>query len=168
MGLVQRERDQLQSSLFESEPANWSKRAACEGEDPELFYPFPNQPKKIEQAKRICGGCPVRAECLKEGRREAHGIWGGLTEWERHPAAFNENKVAQICKQCQRLYTPTRYGQRYCSRECLNAYLRDHSTVQCGGPHSARRHRSRGEPVDDLCRMAESLYRTRRRNRGQR
>jgi WhiB family redox-sensing transcriptional regulator len=37
------------------------------------------------QAKRICSGCPVRAECLIDAleHRHEYGIWGGLTERER-------------------------------------------------------------------------------------
>ncbi|MER5737299.1 WhiB family transcriptional regulator [Streptomyces sp. NPDC002262] len=37
------------------------------------------------RAKALCGGCPVRAECLAyalDGRIE-HGVWGGMTERER-------------------------------------------------------------------------------------
>jgi WhiB family redox-sensing transcriptional regulator len=36
-------------------------------------------------AKRICGDCPVRRECLDYAMRvrEPFGIWGGLNETER-------------------------------------------------------------------------------------
>ena len=36
-------------------------------------------------AKEICRPCPVRQECLDYAIRirEAHGIWGGLSEAER-------------------------------------------------------------------------------------
>ena len=36
-------------------------------------------------AKRICGGCEVREECLSAAleRHESHGVWGGLNELER-------------------------------------------------------------------------------------
>ncbi|MDN5915126.1 MAG: WhiB family transcriptional regulator [Pseudonocardia sp.] len=36
-------------------------------------------------ARAVCGGCPVRAECLEYALRvgEDFGIWGGLDEAER-------------------------------------------------------------------------------------
>ena len=46
-------------------------------EDPELF--FAESPSDVELAKSLCGGCPVRAECLAGAleRREPWGVWGG-------------------------------------------------------------------------------------------
>ncbi|MFE2009010.1 WhiB family transcriptional regulator [Streptomyces sp. NPDC059491] len=37
------------------------------------------------QAKALCTGCPVRAECLAHAldSRIEHGVWGGMTERER-------------------------------------------------------------------------------------
>jgi WhiB family redox-sensing transcriptional regulator len=37
------------------------------------------------QAKRVCQGCPVCAECLAEAldNRIEWGVWGGMTERER-------------------------------------------------------------------------------------
>ena len=37
------------------------------------------------EAKRICGECPVRAECLEYALEEDErfGIWGGMSERER-------------------------------------------------------------------------------------
>ena len=69
----------------------WQWRAACRGEDANLFFP-PNHVEDREarllreqQAKAICATCPVRIECLEYAvrTRESHGIWGGLNELER-------------------------------------------------------------------------------------
>ena len=69
----------------------WQWRAACRGEDDDLFF-APNHPEPKEdrahrerQAKAICAVCPVRIECLEYAVRirEPHGIWGGLNEQER-------------------------------------------------------------------------------------
>ncbi len=69
----------------------WQWRAACRGEDANLFFP-PNHVEEREarilreqQAKAICATCPVRIECLEYAvrTRESHGIWGGLNELER-------------------------------------------------------------------------------------
>jgi WhiB family redox-sensing transcriptional regulator len=69
----------------------WQYRAACRGEDAEMFF-APNYFERKEekevreaQAKNICARCPVRDECLEYAlrNREPHGIWGGLNESER-------------------------------------------------------------------------------------
>lgn len=38
--------------------------------------------RRVERAKWVCGGCPVRLECEVQGRQlprnEQQGVWGGL------------------------------------------------------------------------------------------
>jgi WhiB family transcriptional regulator, redox-sensing transcriptional regulator len=67
---------------------SWRWAAACRSADPELFFPLSESGKALKQiaeAKAICTGCPVRRQCLEFAlRTRAHGIWGGLTELERH------------------------------------------------------------------------------------
>ncbi|WP_328934179.1 MULTISPECIES: histone-like nucleoid-structuring protein Lsr2 [unclassified Streptomyces] len=65
----------------------WHGRAACAGQDTDLW--FPKQPTG-SHAVQTCRNCPVRAECLLEALQEegsgyAHryGIRGGLTAGER-------------------------------------------------------------------------------------
>ena len=62
---------------------DWTARAACKGTDPdELFV----QGAAQNRAKLICRGCPVQMTCLNwamDSGQES-GIWGGLTEDERH------------------------------------------------------------------------------------
>ena len=43
--------------------ATWRKRAACQGIDPEVFYPVSDE--DAEEAKVICAVCPVRQACLE-------------------------------------------------------------------------------------------------------
>jgi WhiB family redox-sensing transcriptional regulator len=40
---------------------------------------FAETPHELEQAKQLCGGCPVRVRCLAGAvhRREPWGVWGG-------------------------------------------------------------------------------------------
>jgi WhiB family transcriptional regulator, redox-sensing transcriptional regulator len=72
---------------------HWRRAAACRSADPELFFPVSDSGPSLTQAaeaKAICAGCPVRRQCLSFAlrTRQVHGIWGGLTERERHvPAA---------------------------------------------------------------------------------
>jgi WhiB family transcriptional regulator, redox-sensing transcriptional regulator len=69
----------------------WQFDAACRGEDSALFF-APNYFEKRDEkdrreakAKALCLVCPVRDVCLEFALkiREAHGIWGGLNEFER-------------------------------------------------------------------------------------
>ncbi|HEX9504524.1 MAG TPA: WhiB family transcriptional regulator [Acidimicrobiia bacterium] len=69
----------------------WRTRAACRGPETALFFPPTNTERREDRdarerrAKAICGGCPVRRECLQYaiGVGEMHGIWGGMNEAER-------------------------------------------------------------------------------------
>ena len=49
----------------------------CRSVDPEAF--FAESPADVEWAKALCGGCPVREQCLTGAleRREPWGVWGG-------------------------------------------------------------------------------------------
>jgi len=64
---------------------SWYPQAACMGAPVDLFFPERTQPdaRRMEQARAICGSCPVREACLVAGMAEQHGIWGGLSPSER-------------------------------------------------------------------------------------
>ncbi|MFZ2240397.1 WhiB family transcriptional regulator [Gordonia amarae] len=70
-------------SLFDEVEHQWQDRALCAQTDPEAF--FPEKGGSTREAKRICHGCEVQAECLEYalGNDERFGIWGGLSERER-------------------------------------------------------------------------------------
>ncbi len=61
----------------------WRLQALCAETDPEAF--FPEKGGSTREAKRVCSGCAVRAECLEYAlaNDERFGIWGGLSERER-------------------------------------------------------------------------------------
>ena len=65
------------------EVMEWQERALCAQTDPEAF--FPEKGGSTREAKRICSGCEVRAECLEYAlaNDERFGIWGGMSERER-------------------------------------------------------------------------------------
>ncbi len=67
----------------EAEELGWQERALCAQTDPEAF--FPEKGGSTREAKRVCGGCEVRSECLGYALEhdERFGIWGGLSERER-------------------------------------------------------------------------------------
>ena len=66
-----------------AEVGDWQDRALCAQTDPEAF--FPEKGGSTREAKRICGSCEVRPECLDYALHndERFGIWGGLSERER-------------------------------------------------------------------------------------
>jgi len=61
----------------------WQDRALCAQTDPEAF--FPEKGGSTREAKRVCRGCEVKAECLDYALEndERFGIWGGMSERER-------------------------------------------------------------------------------------
>ncbi|EWC62414.1 Sporulation regulatory protein WhiB [Actinokineospora spheciospongiae] len=73
----------LAGFLDETDEQEWQERALCAQTDPEAF--FPEKGGSTREAKRICLGCEVRAECLDYAlaHDERFGIWGGLSERER-------------------------------------------------------------------------------------
>lgn len=67
--------------LINREP--WTDGAECASVDPELFHPENGGTTK--PAKRICGLCEVRAECLNFALTNdiRHGVYGGLSARDR-------------------------------------------------------------------------------------
>ena len=67
----------------EGDPLAWQADALCAQTDPEAF--FPEKGGSTRDAKRICSGCDVKAQCLDYAlaNDERFGIWGGLSERER-------------------------------------------------------------------------------------
>jgi WhiB family redox-sensing transcriptional regulator len=69
----------------------WQELGRCRDLDSDLFSPpleheSPSQRHVRETAaKAVCGGCPVRAECLAWALAsdERLGVWGGKSERER-------------------------------------------------------------------------------------
>ncbi len=61
----------------------WQTDALCAQTDPEAF--FPEKGGSTRDAKKVCGACNVKAQCLEYALAsdERFGIWGGLSERER-------------------------------------------------------------------------------------
>jgi WhiB family redox-sensing transcriptional regulator len=82
-------------NLFDDdgEEPEWQERALCAQTDPEAF--FPEKGGSTREAKRICQGCEVRAECLEYAlaNDERFGIWGGLSERERRKLKLKKRAV---------------------------------------------------------------------------
>ena len=66
-------------------PQPWTDMARCKETGPDDATWFPDKFSRGLDAKRICGSCDVRAQCLKYAmdNRVTSGIWGGLSPRER-------------------------------------------------------------------------------------
>ncbi|MFZ3566989.1 WhiB family transcriptional regulator [Streptomyces sp. BH097] len=62
----------------------WQDQALCAQTGAEFFFPEPGS--SVREAKTICGLCPIRQSCLEYAltHDERFGVWGGLSEKERH------------------------------------------------------------------------------------
>ena len=69
--------------IFPAEDLSWQCEANCLGVHPDLF--FPERGASTREAKEVCRGCIVKADCLEFALRngEKFGIWGGMSERER-------------------------------------------------------------------------------------
>ncbi|MFD5057906.1 MULTISPECIES: WhiB family transcriptional regulator [unclassified Streptomyces] len=79
---------------------NWRMQAACRDEDPDLFFPIGSTGPALvqtEEAKAVCGGCPVREPCLEWAMEHGQdsGVWGGLGEAERRALKRRTRRRAQ-------------------------------------------------------------------------
>lgn len=98
---------------LETDRTDWRARAACHGEDPELFF---SDARDADQAKAVCGRCPVVAECLAwaVSIKAADGVWGGTSEAERAPLLAE----TRTCS-CGEQFVP-RMGHQVRCRRCLD------------------------------------------------
>jgi WhiB family redox-sensing transcriptional regulator len=62
---------------------SWTERAACAGEDLNMFFPdTPNN--RASAAKAVCKTCPVINDCLRFALENyEQGVWGGTTDNQR-------------------------------------------------------------------------------------
>lgn len=123
------------------QPAEWHLDALCAQVDAETF--FPEKGGSHRDAKRICSGCPVRAECLQFSldNDERFGIWGGLSGRERSRLRNGDLTVLsdQTLWRCGACGVKLMmFKGRVCSAVCRHQLaVRERPTVECvecGGP----------------------------------
>ena len=73
---------------------DWKLAGACNGKDPELFFPTPGDTKANQAAIAVCNTCPVRVRCLDAALSSYDawgewGVWGATTETERRKIKEN-------------------------------------------------------------------------------
>lgn len=66
------------------QPGPWARLGRCRTAPVSLF--FPTQGDDVEQAKALCRGCPVLADCRSFALTypSLQGVWAALSERERH------------------------------------------------------------------------------------
>lgn len=62
---------------------SWHADAACRGRPTWLWFPGRGDHDAVARAKKVCGACTVRSECLDAHLGDRDGIYGGLTARER-------------------------------------------------------------------------------------
>jgi len=85
-----------------AEPApDWRLAAACAERDLNIFFPISSVGAtarlQIEEAKRICGHCPVQTDCLAWALEVGpeFGIFGGCTEDERRALRLQQRSSSR-------------------------------------------------------------------------
>lgn len=66
-------------SFFGFTAPEWHQQALCAQTDPDAF--FPENGFTSADARKVCGRCPVRDECLQWAldHNETWGVWGGVS-----------------------------------------------------------------------------------------
>lgn len=69
----------------------WQEGGLCRQRDENLFIGPDREGaaarrRRERRAKSVCAACPILGRCRRHAldAREPHGVWGGLTEQERH------------------------------------------------------------------------------------
>ena len=87
MALVERFED------LRAETGHWRDHANCVGHTELFFPPRAERPqartRRELKAAKLCGACPVIAECRAHAREHReYGYWAGESEEERHVLGF--------------------------------------------------------------------------------
>ncbi|WP_433574211.1 WhiB family transcriptional regulator [Nocardia brasiliensis] len=71
----------------------WQVHGSCRDTDASVFCSpdgerGQSRAHRVNRAKRICKGCPVRLQCRDFALKteETYGVWGGMSEEERRKA----------------------------------------------------------------------------------
>lgn len=120
--------------------AAWAERAACQDYDLGDF--FADSKLRIEQAKRVCGPCPVRTQCLDLALRSEdasrYGVFGGLSAAERAQLVQDRGETAAPDPKPEPV---TRSGR---------------PPAKCGTRSGYQRHHREGTPYCVPCRQANT------------
>lgn len=91
---------------------SWQQDGLCNQTDPEAFYP--EKGGSTREAKSVCVGCMVRAECLSYAldTDQRFGVWGGMSERERRKLNTSRTLPCDM-PGCTDLFAATRDRDRH-------------------------------------------------------
>lgn len=114
------------------EELGWQERALCAQTDPESF--FPEKGGSTREAKKVCLSCEVRSECLEYAlaNDERFGIWGGLSERERHAAEEGRGLTGPLVRERPVAGGLSTGGGPQCCQPIVWALVRDAPRPPCG------------------------------------
>lgn len=128
----------------------WAEKAACIGIPTDMFFleleegatdeEKADYRDTVKSVKKICAGCPVKAECLDAALEndERAGIWGGKTPQQRIRMRRIANRAASIAEVSSQIdmhgtersyQAHLRLGSRPCP-ECRRAHARHIADVR--------------------------------------
>lgn len=104
------------------ETPDWMARAACRSLHGDVFFPPMEVAPEVaalhyDIGRSVCASCPVWHNCLNVGRKEAWGLWGGLTPHERVPLT-NPDTTKHLAHHG----TTARYRQGCRCDDCVKAH----------------------------------------------
>ena len=93
--------------------AEWMGRAHCLGDPKADDWFAPEDSPAQRKAISVCRRCPVRVDCGLHAltAQEDHGVWGGLTEWDRvklRRYQANGADLRQVLEVLAQRYEPAR------------------------------------------------------------
>jgi WhiB family redox-sensing transcriptional regulator len=109
----------------------WMDEAACKGKPIEWWFPREGHGiSSYADARRVCDGCPVRAECLAfaQDNGERFGMWGGFTIKDRQRlrrpivAATTPGPCINCGAPCPTRRDDAGRPRKYCSDTCCRSY----------------------------------------------
>jgi WhiB family redox-sensing transcriptional regulator len=114
-------------------PQDWVAYALCAQTDPEAFHL--EKGGSTRQAKKVCSGCEVRAECLTYAleHNERFGVWGGLSERERRQLDGKYVK-AYPCPHCLFSFDTSSALHQH----TIKKHVTSNGDVQCSEPDCSR------------------------------
>lgn len=102
---------ETQEEKLQQHRVDWHYDAECAklGINPEWYFDERNT-LGMRAVRSVCASCPVIVECIKDAYRHSDcGLWGGLTEAERHKylpylldTSFSREALVKLVRQKQR------------------------------------------------------------------
>jgi hypothetical protein len=81
---------------------NWKRRASCRDVPLKHFFYLQTDTEQVTPfVAELCGGCPVRHDCLKEAlETRSVGIWAGTTTAERRRPIRDDRELRNRVVEC--------------------------------------------------------------------